>query len=107
MGARGAYSEAADMEAAEKQRQMDEKVFLEKDSAKAAETPARITGASFVVARMTAYLSLLACAAMSVQVYLGGDLNWFRTWLIVPTLIYFVSATVWISQKEKQAEEQR
>jgi len=54
---------------------------------------------------MTAYLSLLACAAMSVQVYLGGDLNWFRTWLIVPTLIYFVSATVWISKKEKQAEE--
>jgi len=25
----------------------------------------------------------------------------------VPTLIYFVSATVWISKKEKQAEEQR
>ncbi len=95
------------MEAAEQQRQMDEKAFLEKDSAKAAEKFARNTDTSFLVARLTAYLSLLVCAAMSVQVYLGGDLNWFRTWLIVPTLIYFVSATVWISQKEKQAEEQR
>jgi len=107
MGARGVYSEAADMEAAEKQRQMEEKAFLENDSAKAAEMSAKNTNTSFLVARLTAYLSLLACAAMSVQVYLGGDLNWFRTWLIAPTLIYFVSATVWISQKEKQAEEQR
>jgi hypothetical protein len=44
---------------------------------------------------------------MSVQVYLGGDLDWFRTWLIAPTLIYFISATVWIMQKEKQAELQK
>jgi len=107
MGARGAYSKAADLEAAEKQRRMDEKVYLEKDSAKAAEVPAKNTNTGFLLARLTAYLSLLACAAMSVQVYLGGDLNWFRTWLIAPTLVYFVSATVWISKKEKQAEEQR
>jgi NCS1 family nucleobase:cation symporter-1 len=107
MGARGAYPEAADMEAAETQRQKEEKAFLDNDSAKAAETPAPKTGTGFVVARLTAFLSLLACAAMSVQVYLGGDLNRFRTWLIVPTLIYFVSATVWIRQKEKEAEEQR
>ena len=107
MGARGAYSEAADLEAAEKRRQMEEKAFLEKDTLKAAEAPAKNTNASFLIARLTAYLSLLACAAMSVQVYLGGDLNWFRTWLIAPTLIYFVAATVWISQKEKRAEEQR
>jgi NCS1 family nucleobase:cation symporter-1 len=106
MGARGSYSEAEDMEAAEKQRQMDEKAFLENDSAKAAETSAKNTNTSFLIARLTAFLSLLACAAMSVQVYLGGDLNWFRTWLIVPTLIYFGSATVWIRQKEKQAEQQ-
>ena len=42
---------------------------------------------------------------MSIQVYLGGDLNWFRTWLIAPTLIYFVSATIRINKKEKAAEE--
>ncbi len=105
MGARRDYPEAAEMEAAEKQRHTDERTYLDNDSAMAAETPVKNTGTSFLIARLTAYLSLVVCAAMSVQVYLGGDLNWFRTWLIVPTLIYFVSATVWISQKEKQTEE--
>ena len=106
MGARDTYAEAADMESAEKQRQADEKTFLENDALKSAESPAKKTNTGFLIARVTAYLSLLACAVMSVQVYLGGDLNWFRTWLIAPTLIYFVSATYWIIQKEKQAEQQ-
>jgi len=107
MGARGTYSEAANMESAEKQRQLEEKVFLENDAVKSTESPVRNTSTSFLAARLTAYLSLAACAVMSVQVYLGGDLDWFRTWLIAPTLIYFVSATVWIIQKEKQAEMQK
>jgi len=105
MGARGAYAEAADMEAAEKQRQTEEKAFLANNTTKSGGSPTKNANTSFLVARLTAYLSLAACAVMSVQVYLGGDLDWFRTWLIVPTLIYFVSATVWISRKEKQAEE--
>jgi cytosine permease len=107
MGARAAYAEAADMEGAEKQRQAEEKAFLEKDAVKTAESPVKNTNTGYLVARVTAYLSLATCAAMSVQVYLGGDLDWFRTWLIAPTLIYFVSATVWIIQKEKQAEMQK
>jgi cytosine permease len=94
------------MESAEKQRQADEKVFLENDTLKSTELPTKNTNASFLVARVTAYLSLAACAVMSIRVYLGSDLDWFRTWLIVPTLIYFVSATYWIIEKEKQAEEQ-
>jgi NCS1 family nucleobase:cation symporter-1 len=106
MGARDAYAEAVDMEGAEKQRQADERVFLEDHAAKFANEPAKSTHTGFQVARLTAYLSLAACAVMSVQVYLGGDLDSFRTWLIVPTLIYFVAATIWIIQKEKQAEEQ-
>jgi cytosine permease len=107
MGARTTYAEAADMEGAEKQRQTEEKAFLENDAVKTAESPAKNTSAGYLAARVTAYLSLAACAVMSIKVYLGGDLDWFRTWLIVPTLIYFVSATVWIMQKEKQAEAQR
>jgi len=106
MGARDAYAEAADMESVEKQRQTDEKTFLENDALRSAESPTKNTNTGFLIARVTAYLSLAACAVMSVRVYLGSDLDWFRTWLIVPTLIYFVSATVWIIQKEKQAEEQ-
>jgi cytosine permease len=105
MGARDAYAEAADRESAEKQRQIDEEVYLENDALKSAESSTKKTNMSFLIARVTAYLSLAACAVMSVRVYLGSDLDWFRSWLIVPTLIYFVSATYWIIQKEKQAEE--
>ena len=106
MGARDAYADAADVVSAEKQRQTDEKAFLENDALKSAELPTMNTNTSFLIARVTAYLSLAACAVMSVRVYLGSDLDWFRTWLIVPTLVYFVSATFWLIQKEKQAEEQ-
>jgi NCS1 family nucleobase:cation symporter-1 len=73
MGAKRAYAEAADMESTEKQRQLDEKAFLENDAVKSADTPAKSTNTSFFIARLTAYLSLVACAAMSVQVYLGGE----------------------------------
>ena len=106
MGARDTYAQAAEMESTEKQRQADERAFLENDALKSAESPTTNTNTRFLIARVTAYLSLAACAVMSIQVYLGSDLDWFRTWLIVPTLIYFVSATYWIIQKEKQAEEQ-
>ena len=106
MGARGTYAEATAMESAEKQRKEEEKAFLENDAARSAESTSKKPDSGFLVARWTAYLSLAACAVMSVRVYLGSDLDWFRTWLIVPTLIYFVSATYWISQKEKQADEQ-
>ena len=104
MGARDAYAEAADMDSAERQRQAGEKAFLANDSANTAELSTKSGALSSLIPRLTAYLSLAVCAVMSVRVYLGGDLDWFRTWLIVPTLIYFVSATVWIIQKEKQAE---
>lgn len=107
MGAKDTYAEAAAMESAEKQRQAEERVYLESDAKKSLESTSKKSASSFVIARLTAYLSLAACAVMSVRVYLGNDLDWFRTWLIVPTLIYFVSATYWISQKEKQAEELR
>jgi len=106
MGARGSYAEATDAENAEKQRQSEEKAYLEQDSVKSSESTAKSAGVRFLVARLAAYLSLIACAVMSIRVYLGSDLDWFRTWLIVPTLVYFVSATVWIIQKEKQADAQ-
>ena len=107
MGAKGTYTEAAAVESAEKQRKVEEKAFLENDATRSAESTSKDSDSGFLVARWTAYLSLAACAVMSVRVYLGSDLEWFRTWLIAPTLIYFVSATIWIVRKEKQAELQK
>ena len=101
MGARAAYPEAAGAERAELERQVAERAFLESDNGRAdAEASPRQAETSYTVARVTAYLSLVACAVMSIRVYLGGDLDTFRTWLIVPTIAYFVSATIWISKKE-------
>jgi hypothetical protein len=48
-------------------------------------------------------LSLALCLGMAIVVLLGGSLDTFRNWLILPTLIYFAAATVWIVRKEGDA----
>jgi NCS1 family nucleobase:cation symporter-1 len=57
-------------------------------------------GLASVMGAKDAYAESAAMESAEKQRQLGR-------WLIAPTLIYFVSATVWISQKEKQAEEQK
>lgn len=45
--------------------------------------------------------ALLACLALALYVFsappaeFAGRLAWFKTWLLAPTLVYFVSATAW------------
>lgn len=45
--------------------------------------------------------ALIACLALALYVYAGPPtdfadrLAWFKLWLLVPTLVYFVSATAW------------
>ncbi len=53
--------------------------------------------------RVVAWASLLTCAAMAVAVFSGSDLQVLRNWLIAPTLVYFISATLWITAKERQS----
>lgn len=53
--------------------------------------------------RYTAWASLLACAGMAIAAFNGMDLEILRSWLILPSLIYFVSATIWINRKERAA----
>ncbi|MCP4047781.1 MAG: hypothetical protein GY732_17545, partial [Gammaproteobacteria bacterium] len=55
-------------------------------------------------ARLISFLSLLVCAGLAIAVYGNKDLASFHQWLILPTLTYFVSATYWIINKEKQAD---
>ena len=104
LGARDTYKEAEPAERAELVRKQQEKQFLEDQvtSAKTAETSSFSMGVK--VSRLVSFLSLLACAALSVVVYTTGDLASFHQWLILPTLTYFGSASYWIINKEKQAE---
>jgi hypothetical protein len=50
---------------------------------------------------------LLVCAGLAIAVYTNSNLASFHLWLILPTITYFVSATYWIINKEKQADAQK
>jgi cytosine permease len=63
--------------------------------------------AMFWLAGAVAAASLIGCIAMPVWVFLSDaasytdNLEYFRKWLIVPTLVYFVSGTYWYSCTQK------
>lgn len=50
--------------------------------------------------RALAWFSLLVCTLMAFAVFRGGDLQWLRNWMILPSVLYFVTATYWINAKE-------
>jgi cytosine permease len=50
------------------------------------------------------YLSLIVCASLGLVSYLTQDIELVRTWLLLPTLVYFVTATYAYLQKAKIGE---
>lgn len=92
MGAKESYPAAVEAENAELQRKKAEAEYLAKpvSSSKQAEsnTPVLVN-----IAKYAAWLALLVCAYMGVVSYVNQDVETMTTWLIVPTLIYFVTAT--------------
>lgn len=72
-------------------------------AAVSASAPTNATSALATVCRVLAWLSLLVCALMAIATFRGAELEWLRTWLLLPSLVYFVTASVWISAKEQQA----
>jgi hypothetical protein len=59
----------------------------------------------FRISGVIALIALIVCAAFAVYVYLATPANyadrlaWFKLWLLVPTLVYFVAATYWQVQR--------
>lgn len=53
------------------------------------------------LARAIALLSLGACAVMALLVFGGSSLEVFRDWLILPSIIYFMAATVWAGERDR------
>ncbi len=57
--------------------------------------------AAYWVSGLVALAALLICTALAAYVYFAGAseyadrLAWFKRWLLVPTGLYFVSATFW------------
>ncbi|MCP4047508.1 MAG: nucleoside transporter [Gammaproteobacteria bacterium] len=104
MGARETYEEAEPAEQAESLRKSQEREYLANLPAGALKKQQVSYSMAVKTARLISFLSLLVCAGLAIAVYGNKDLASFHQWLILPTLTYFVSATYWIINKEKQAD---
>lgn len=60
------------------------------------------------ISGLVALASLAICVAMPLVVYgagadsYTGNMAWFKRWLIVPTIVYFVSGTIWQWRRMRQ-----
>lgn len=97
-GARADYSElAARTESLERERRQTEASVLSQVEADEAATRLSTVGR---LCRAAAWLSLLSCAYMAWLVFSGWEHEWLRTWLIAPSVLYFIFATCWVQAKE-------
>jgi NCS1 family nucleobase:cation symporter-1 len=102
-GAKEKYPQAAEAERVESKRQADEKHAGAKQDA-----PATM---KLRMARAISLLMLAICVIWPVLVYTAGDdfggaafmAAWatLKAWLIVPSVIYFIAATIWAMEKDK------
>lgn len=97
-GASKDYSlEALKLETTERERQIEEARYLA--SVDINRAPANSTVS---ISGTLAVISLLACGVAMIYAFNNGNLDQFKTWLLIPTLIYFVSATIWVIKQEKK-----
>ena len=101
MGAKEEYLEANVAEEVELQRKENEafyfssNVYSTLDKGNELPTIARL-------AKIVSWAALAGCACMGVMSYVNQDIETIRTWLIAPTLIYFVTATYAYLAKENR-----
>ena len=100
MGAREAFTgQVAQEESAESERRIREQLYLKQ------QTYCRLKRHASVkqwLAGIVALLSLCACFLLAVMVLEDGAPAIFRNWLVLPSIVYFISATVWVIEKEKR-----
>ena len=91
MGARNVYPNAEKAEKLELERKLVEKEYLASETVQE-----ESEDESSLVGKLAKYISwgaLIACLYMGVMSYINKDIEIVSSWLIVPTLIYFVTAT--------------
>jgi NCS1 family nucleobase:cation symporter-1 len=68
----------------------------------------KTSGAPLWISGAIAVAALIACIAMPLSVFISGaadyaeNLAWFKRWLLLPTVIYFVAATCWQWRRMKR-----
>ena len=92
MGAKETYPQAADEIKSENERKAAEKVYLSENAIVEAKQVSN-TPVQVVISKYLSWLSLLACVVLGLMSYVNQDIAVVTTWLLVPTLVYFVTAT--------------
>ncbi|WP_371193766.1 cytosine permease [Glaciecola sp. SC05] len=92
MGAKDTYPEAGAAEQTEADRKAAEAQYLQ-SSATSDATHNKDVPLLANIAKYVSWGALLYCAYMGVAAYMNNDMQTITTWLIVPTLVYFVTAT--------------
>lgn len=107
-GAREPYTEQSRLhETREAERRQREREYLENLGEE--KTYGSRGGRSLVqaISLGVAVLSLLSCLALGVEALRTGSIALVKDWLMLPTVLYMVSATVWSVLKEKQGSVRR
>jgi cytosine permease len=92
MGAKESYPQAADEIKSENERKTAERLYLAENAIVKAEQVSN-TPIQVVVSKYISWLSLLVCVILGFMSYVNQDITVVTSWLLVPTLVYFVSAT--------------
>lgn len=91
MGARNHYEASVAAERENEERIKQEVAYLEKN-----DVIERARG-NWSATKILAWAMLAACVVMGLMTFLfeGFGHGWLKTWLIVPTIVYFIAATPW------------
>ena len=92
-GAKNTYPQAIEAERLEQERKNKEAQYLESFSGQVSTESKVALPALANIAKYISYAALISCLVMGIQSYMSQNMDTIRTWLIVPTLIYFVTAT--------------
>ncbi|WP_111641869.1 purine-cytosine permease family protein [Marinimicrobium alkaliphilum] len=102
-GGREAYREQAEaLEHAEDERREQEQRYLEVAAHQRANQAIVSVPKGQVVAGLVALLSLLVCLGLGIGALRTGDITLVHNWLLLPSIAYMVSATLWSVMKERQ-----
>ncbi|MDO6693283.1 nucleoside transporter [Aliiglaciecola sp. 3_MG-2023] len=100
MGAKESYEEAEIAEKAELERKAAEVAYLASETRKV--DTLENTSIVIKLAKYISWAALVACLYMGIMSYINQDIETVTNWLIVPTLIYFVTATYAYLAKDSQ-----
>lgn len=93
MGAKKSFPEAAIAEAAESNRRLEEKHFLESLSRESIKVPNKKSSPIATLASFVAIASLVTCLVIGVIAYFDNGNSALHSPLLTATIIYFVTAT--------------